>query len=256
MNIWISSWASFLLFISGFYWVKVTGWHHYREAKRNRAVIVFSHESYVDAAAFVWLFTPSGVAKSGVAKIPFFGLFARALQFLFVERKHSTDRINEFTVQEDPVEALMERSKDGRYPLVALAPEATTKSRPCLLRFRKGAFSLGQPILPVVFDYRENTHFYPGWGVTNTPIHVWRLMAQLMNRLTVRILPLYYPNNNEVDDPVLFAENVRQEMARQTGVELVDETLRDERILVKSGVHPNWRGTCLIHPPKTLLKTA
>lgn len=45
-----------------------------------RAVLVFNHPSYVDAAVMASLFTPSGVSKAGVAGIPFIGLFGVALQ--------------------------------------------------------------------------------------------------------------------------------------------------------------------------------
>lgn len=47
-----------------------------------------------------------------------------------------------------------------RFPLVAIAPEATTKAKPCLLRFRRGAFSVGHPVCPVLLRYRYR-HFNP-----------------------------------------------------------------------------------------------
>ena len=48
-----------------------------------------------------------------------------------------------------------------RFPLLAIAPEATTKAQPCLLKFRRGAFSAGQPVCPVLLRYRYR-HFNPG----------------------------------------------------------------------------------------------
>lgn len=47
-----------------------------------------------------------------------------------------------------------------RFPLLAIAPEATTKAQPCLLKFRRGAFSAGQPVCPVLLRYRYR-HFNP-----------------------------------------------------------------------------------------------
>ena len=49
----------------------------------------------------------------------------------------------------------------SRFPLLAIAPEATTKAQPCLLKFRRGAFSAGQPVCPVLLRYRYR-HFNPG----------------------------------------------------------------------------------------------
>ena len=48
-----------------------------------------------------------------------------------------------------------------RYPLVMMAPEATTKARRCLLRFRRGAFATGAPVAPVIITYSFK-HYNPG----------------------------------------------------------------------------------------------
>ena len=73
-------WARFLLFLGGFYRIRVTGWENVAAAERERALIVFNHPSYTDAAAMAWLFAAGGISKAGVANMPFIGLFARALQ--------------------------------------------------------------------------------------------------------------------------------------------------------------------------------
>lgn len=161
MSLWIKAWASFVLVISGFYWIPVKGWQNVRDARASRAIVVFNHESYVDPLVLGALLPPSGIAKSGVAEIPFIGLFARALQFLFVERRGSRDAPNRFTLRSDPVEAIAARAADPRFPLVMVAPEATTKSRRCLLRFRRGAFAPGRPVVPVLLRYSYR-HFNPG----------------------------------------------------------------------------------------------
>ena len=64
----------------GFYRIRVTGWENVAAAERERALIVFNHPSYTDAAAMAWLFAAGGISKAGVANMPFIGLFARALQ--------------------------------------------------------------------------------------------------------------------------------------------------------------------------------
>lgn len=118
-----------------------------------------------------------------------------------------------------------------RFPLVAIAPEATTKAQPCLLKFRRGAFAMGLPVCPVLLRYRYR-HFNPGeclrlgrsfgaaclpcaapstgmhcaprltlaggrnagWGIAITPFHVYRLLAQLINHLDITVLPPYHPS--------------------------------------------------------------
>ena len=126
-----------------------------------RAILIFNHPSYVDAAAIAVMFTPSSVSKAGVAELPFIGLFGLALQLFFIERRGSNDAANPYVLRGDVVAAIAQRAADRRYPLVAMAPEATTKARPCLLKFRRGAFVTGQPVCPVLLTYRFR-HFNPG----------------------------------------------------------------------------------------------
>ena len=71
-----------------------------------------------------------------------------------------------------------------RYPLLMIAPEGTTKHGNVLLRFSTGAFVPGLPVLPVLLKYRSR-HFDPGWGVSNTFWHMYRLLAQFNNHLEV-----------------------------------------------------------------------
>ena len=52
-------------------------------------------------------------------------------------------------------------------------------------------------------------------------------MCQLRNKVELQFLPPYQPSNLEQSDPVLFANNVRQEMADALGVPLCDMTFED-----------------------------
>lgn len=241
---WVKFWARLLLFVGGFYRIRVTGRENLRAAQEARAVIVFNHVSYVDAAALAALFAPCAVAKSGVARLPLVGTFAVALQTIFVERRGTRDRANRFTLQADPIAAIRERAADRRYPLVMMAPEATTKPRPCLLRFRRGAFSAGAPVVPVLLRYRF-AHFNPGWGRVSPGLHLYRLMAQLYNTLDVEVLPLCTPTEAQRRDPQAFAGAVRAVMAGALRVPMVDVGLSEDRELNRLGVMPNLRGTAV-----------
>jgi lysophosphatidylcholine acyltransferase/lyso-PAF acetyltransferase len=194
-------------------------------------------------------FTPSGVSKAGVASIPFIGLFGMALQLFFIERRGSGDRINKHVLRGDAVQAIAERAVDRRFPLLAIAPEATTKAQPCLLKFRRGAFSAGQPVCPVLLRYRYR-HFNPGWGIGFTPFHVYRLMAQFVNHLEIEVLPPYHPSEEERRDWALYAENVRRLMGKRLGQPLVDQGIGEERQLWRAGATVNWRGTRVLLPPR------
>lgn len=60
------------------------------------------------------IFAPSGIAKASVAKMPFFGVCTRALQFLFILRRGTTDEQNPHIYNGKPAEKIAERAVDPR----------------------------------------------------------------------------------------------------------------------------------------------
>lgn len=269
-------WARFLL-RAGFACVPtVTGSEHLASAEAARAVIVYNHVSFLDSLALEGACgAPSPVAKAGVADAPGFGAFARALQCVFVSRAGSDDRAaadrtaslppspptsrpssadpGATTPVTPPVAggsgasgAIAARAADGRFPLVALAPEGTTKVGACLLRFRTGAFVPGRPVLPVLLSYGGGggpgargapSSFHPGWGrVASSLAHFLRSQVAPRNALAIRILPLYTPSPAEAADPARFAENVRHHMAAALGVPPVAASLGEWAALKQAGI--------------------
>ena len=49
-------------------------------------------------------------------------------------------------------------------------------------------------------------------------------MTQLFQRVELEYLPVYHPSQAEIEDPKLFAHNVRQVMANALGVPTSDLT--------------------------------
>lgn len=253
---WIQFWAFQVMFICGFYTIKVTGLENFEKGKRVGAIMIFNHISYVDPLALVALLAPSGVAKSGVSELPFIGPFAIALQFLFVARRGTGDKVTRHTlpVDVDVPAVIASRAADTRYPPMMIAPEATTKPKDCLLRFRRGAFTPGRPVLPVLLRYKAR-HFNPGWGVTHsTPFHLWRLLSQFVNHLSIEILPPYIPSEIEKRDASVYAASVRDVMAKALQVPLVEQGVAQERRLLELGISPGPLGRHLIGVQQALDK--
>ncbi|OSX75927.1 hypothetical protein BU14_0216s0018 [Porphyra umbilicalis] len=119
------------------------------------------------------------------------------------------------------------RLQQRGFPPTLLFPEGTTSNNCALLRFRTGAFIHGAPVKPVLLQ----------WGVYDVdPAYVaisksalLRLLCEPRIYLRVTRLPMYYPSDAEKADPRLFAENVRQLMARQLGVPCAPFSLADRR---------------------------
>lgn len=171
----------------------------------------------------------------------------------------------------------------SRYPLVAVAPEGTTKFKHCLLRFSKGAFLPGQPVLPILFKYRHK-HFNCGWGLCNTPLHMvrpcflsgvrlplqtedrdgtdnlsvtclqYRMITQFVNHLELEILEPYLPSEEEKVNPWLYSENVRQLMAERLGCPMVNQGASEHDALYKAGVLMNNSWTGIVGPSNGTIK--
>lgn len=242
-------WSHVLLKIFYHFWyIKVKGRENLpRRGSGERSVIVINHVTYMDPIVMVALFAPSAVAKAGVAKIPFFGAFAVALQAVFIERK-GFDVANSKTVRKGGAQLLAERAADERFPMVMVAPEGTTKPKHCLLRFSTGAFVAGQPVTPIVLNYTHNKRFNPGWGLAGATWHMWRTMHQFTNHLEVEVLPTYHPSAAEKSDARLYAANVRACMAKALGCPQVDAGVAELVCLYDAKVDMHWLGKKVLKP--------
>ena len=108
-------WATLLVWLGlHFFDLKVTGRQHIAEAETVRPIIVFNHVSYLDGIILASIFAPSGIAKASVAKMPVFGVATRALQFLFILRRGTTDEQNKHIFSGNPAEKIAERAVDPR----------------------------------------------------------------------------------------------------------------------------------------------
>lgn len=58
-------------------------------------------------------------------------------------------------------------------------------------------------------------------------------MCKLNIGLTLRFLPVYYPSEDEVNDPHLYADNVRRVMAQSLSVS-IKFTIASVRIVIKA----------------------
>ena len=51
--------------------------------------------------------------------------------------------------------------------------------------------------------------------------HVILLLCQFINKMSTTRLPVYYPSQEEKDNPKLYAENVRRLMAREVYIGII-----------------------------------
>ena len=87
-----------------------------------------------------------------------------------------------------------------------------------------------------------------GWGLEWTPLHIYRVLAQLVNHLRVEVLPPVHPSPAERQDPALFAARVRALMGRALGAPLVEQSLGEVMALARRGVTTNLAGSRVVVP--------
>ncbi|XWS21091.1 hypothetical protein CRYUN_Cryun30bG0025500 [Craigia yunnanensis] len=229
-----------LLFLVGFYWIKEThrdsantkenskteGINQSEEEERPGA-IVSNHVSYLDILYHMSSSFPSFVAKRSVAKLPLIGLISKCLGCVYVQRESkSSDSKGVAGVVTDRV---CEAHQNKSAPMMMLFPEGTTTNGDFLLPFRTGAFLARAPVVPVILRYPYQ-RFSPAWDSISGVRHVVFLLCQFVNHMEVTRLPVYYPSQQEMDDPKLYANNVRRLMASEGNLILSDIGLPEKRI--------------------------
>ena len=96
-------------------------------------------------------------------------------------------------------------------------PEGTTTNGNDLLMFRRGIFTAGLPVRPIIIKCK--------WKSCNTTwesikfLHLtWKVMSQFVNHMEVVIGPPYIPTKAEKADSALYAFNVNILMAQMMGI--------------------------------------
>ncbi|KAI3737025.1 hypothetical protein L2E82_27019 [Cichorium intybus] len=231
-----------MLFAFGFYWIQETC----RDPKLNGSinnevdlnnqseeederpgVIISNHVSHMDILYHMSSSFPSFVAKRSVGKLPLVGLISKCLGCVYVQResKSSTTKGVSAVVNE----RIQEAHENKSAPMMMLFPEGTTTNGDYILPFKTGAFLAKAPVLPVILKYPYE-RFSPAWDSISGVRHVILLLCQFVNNMSVIRLPVYYPSQEEKDNPKLYAENVRRLMAREGNLIMSDIGLAEKRV--------------------------
>ncbi|CAL0305829.1 unnamed protein product [Lupinus luteus] len=226
-----------MLFIFGFYWIVDSSFNHnfatqkedkHQPEEMGRAgVIISNHVSYLDILYHMSSSFPSFVAKKSVSKLPFVGLISKCLGCVYVQRESKSS--DSKGVSAIVTERIKEAHQNKSAPLMMLFPEGTTTNGDFLLPFKTGGFLAREPVLPVILKYHYQ-RFSPAWDSISGVRHVILLLCQFVNYMEVIRLPVYYPSQQEKDDPKLYANNVRRLMASEGNLVLTDIGLAEKRI--------------------------
>ncbi|CAL0327031.1 unnamed protein product [Lupinus luteus] len=226
-----------LFFVFGFYSITDSSHNHNLASEKEDkhqpgdierpGVIISNHVSYLDILYHMSSSFPSFVAKKSVSKLPFVGLISKCLGCVYVQRESKSS--DSKGVSAVVTERIQEAHQNKSAPLMMLFPEGTTTNGDFLLPFKTGGFLAQAPVQPVILKYPYQ-RFSPAWDTISGVRHLIFLLCQFVNYIEVTKLPVYYPSQQEKEDPKLYANNVRRLMASEGNLVLSDIGLAEKRI--------------------------
>lgn len=196
------------------------------------SVVVSNHISFLDVLVLGAFFGPSIVAKKSMAKAPVFGILAHLAQCIFVDRDDPDSRARTRV-------AIEERARTPGYPPLLIFPEGTCTNGSCFISFRPGAFNPGVPVQPVLLEY---SYRYLNPSSRGAGCNLLLLMLQFANHVKLTILPPYLPSKEEVDDAVLFGNNVREVLRSRKGAAATSGPEEDTYWFELAKQHPKTMG--------------
>lgn len=227
-------------FTMGLNYIKITG----KPDKRALIKIFYPHTSVLDSNA-VNPFLPhpsfnSFVLKSTVGSV----LDTRPLLTIPVDRKDPNIRKN----VSDEIKYRATHPQEGWFP-VLIAPEGTAMNGTAILPFKLGAFTPGQPVQPIQIKLGRQYEMYKSQmsiaDISNqkTPnfILFWiYLFSYLHIPCEIIYHPTYFPSPQEIKNPKLFAQNVRNLCSQQSNLSQLDTCYEDGLLMIK--FYQKYRG--------------
>ncbi|GET90533.1 hypothetical protein, conserved [Leishmania tarentolae] len=190
-------------------------------------ILVVNHSCVMEV---IWVYVMSGfpsfVSRKENLSFAFFGNIARGSSSILVDRDAAASR-------EQATMTILRRAGDPTAPQLMIFPEGTTGNQQALFMFKKGVFEAAVPVqmVCIAFPYQ---HFNPAWtGRRVGGNSLWdillRTCCQFVNYVEVRLLPVYYPTEEEKKDPKLYASHCQRMMATVLRENISDASFNDYR---------------------------
>lgn len=184
-------------------------------AEGHRAfVVVANHLGYIDIVVLLCVFRASFVSKGAFERLPVIGTIAAALQCLFVREGASltTQLVDRVRRTAECHAAMPCPGCPGCLNSLVIFPEGTTANGGAMVAFRTGVFNAGEPVRPVCVSF-PHQRWNMSWETVRFRTHLFRTMTQLVNRVKIKELAVYAPDEEERADARLYAANVQEVMA-------------------------------------------
>lgn len=199
-----------------------------RQAAREEAPVLVAapHSTFLDAGIVYLTGFPSIICRRESGRNVWLRKLINYTQPVYVWREDPMSR------QKSIKEIIQRATSPLDWPQVLIFPEGTCTNRSCLITFKHGAFYPGVPVQPVCIRYPNKldtvTWTWEGPGALKL---LWMTLTQSHSSCEIEFLPVYRPSEEEKKNPKLYAQNVRQIMAKALDVPVSDYTYNDCRLL-------------------------
>lgn len=202
------------------------------EFESEYSLIISNHTGMFEIEYTMLKWAPGFIAKTTLKSTPFIGFIADKLDSLWLDRKDTSSR--NFVAEEIKKRQEDYLNKKILTPLLVF-PEGTTTSGKFILKFRRGAFEMLQPLKSCLF--LSLTH-HVGEGISPTPLQLLIDFSKLTHTFQFIELPVIYPtdfmfenyakiNPSITNKAEIYAEVVREIWCEIGGFEKSDKNFND-----------------------------
>jgi hypothetical protein len=203
----VQYYSRILLFIFGFYRVKIKNKQFIKIANDHKAVIVYNHVSSLDSFFIFWYIKV-------VAPVIYYKMYNN-IKFL-------ADYVDGIPVNTEKTGTLNSERIKNYLSLnklsISIAPEGALSNGNYLLQFKTGGFSLNRPVLPVILKFPDTEI---AWVINKSILFIlYHALSRLYNNAELVILDLQTIKPGET--PREFADRVRNLMSSESGIPLTN----------------------------------
>jgi len=218
-------------FFIGFYWVKVVGKR--ASSKEAPILVVCSHSTIFDGILFSLNSPfPSAVSRIENLNAPFAGAISKAAQLIFVKREQKSSR-------KATIEAINNRARSREWPQLIIFPEGVITNRSSIVEFKNGPFIPGMPVQPVAIEFLNswNTVSWVGENSKKLKQLFWYSLCQFRLIMKVTYMDVYYPNEEEQNNPKIYASNVRDMFSSFLNIPCSNISNEDNKLMKEAKKH-------------------
>lgn len=192
------------LLVFGFWWIPIHYENNDKNGKNNKKmarIVISNHNTCFDGLLLPWLTHGTFAAKIELSKTPMIGRIATVMQAMWIDRNNKDSR-------NVAIEAIIKHANNEDLPPLCIFPQGTTSRIGTLTSFKIGAFLPKKTIQIIGLDWNYND-FDLSFADFNMLVNVYIASCQLVNFVDVKVFKPYTPNQDEINNPSVFADNVR-----------------------------------------------